>query len=289
MTNARQRDRAPVSEHTVRIQGPGPAPGGHPEVDRYLRHFVSLLEANLDVPAHPVQALDLACGGGAGTLALLKLLPAGSRVVALSNDRVELRRFLDGLPAELRGRVYPRKERRDRLPFALNVFDLVWGSLAGERLEPFRPALRQALRVLRPGGQLLIATPLKSTFVELAHAIGPFIGEHRSHPAFPTLMSESPQLLDADGWLSNLRRCGAVDLDVERDSLEVTVAPPLSSQRLFARYLLPLWVGDDPPTQATCAGLLDHAVTEPLKLRIHLGCIRVRRGQVDIEDSLSGP
>lgn len=256
-------------------------------VARYCAAFTTLLERHLEVPTRPVQALDLACGPGTATLPLCRKLPSGSRVVALSADRVELHRLHDSIPPELAGAIYPRKERRDRLPFALGVFDLVWASLAGERLEPFRPILRQALRVLRPGGQLLVATPLKSTFVELARAIGPFLTAHRDSASFQVLMSES-LLLDAEGWSTSLRRSGAVDVAVDEETLELTIPPPLSSQLLFVRYLMPLWVGEDPATQTDALALLDQAVLQPLSVRVRLACVRGRRGQSEVEESRSG-
>ena len=69
------------------------------------------------------------------------------------------------------------KEHRDRLPFANGVFDLVWATLPREQLKPARGVLRQALRVLRPGGQLLITAPLVATFAELCAAMSPALVE----------------------------------------------------------------------------------------------------------------
>ncbi len=244
----------------------------------YQSHFVALLARHLRVTSHPIHALDLACGAGLPTLTLIEHLPAGSRVIALGDDRSDLKLFHDELSAEQKRVIFPRKERRDRLPFAAGVFNLVWAALPSRPLDPLRAVLRQALRVLRPGGQLLISAPLRATFAELANAIGSSIRGHRDHEAYSSLLSEPPQLLGSDDWRQALGRSGAVEVEITRDTVGLVIATPLSGQPVFSQCLLPLWLGDDPTHQAKALRLLDQAVTEPLEVTIHTGCIRASRG-----------
>lgn len=278
-------DETQQPETTVRVVKSGPMVAlSDDPVERYQHHFVHLIQRNLHDYDHPVLALDLACGIGLPTLTLYPTLPEGSRVVALGDDRADLKLFHDQIPKNLRHLIFPRKERRERLPFATDIFDIVWASLPSEQPDPLRGILRQALRVLRPGGQLAIAAPLRATFAELANAISPSLQGHSDNEVFSALLSEPPQLLGSDDWKDNLQKCGAMEIQVIRDTIEMNIPPPVSSQLLFSRYLLPLWLGDDPSMQARALRLLDEAVTDPLAITIHVGCILSRRGLSEIAD-----
>jgi SAM-dependent methyltransferase len=281
--------KAPHGGTSVRVSQSGPLHELTDDpVERYQYHFAHLIERNLEVLDHPMHALDLACGVGMPALTLIERLPAESRIVALGDDRSDLRRFHDKLNTEQKRVIFPRKERRDRLPFAANIFDVVWAALPSEQFDPVRAVLRQALRVLRPGGQLLFSAPLRATFAELANAIGSSVEDHRDDEAYSALLSQPPQLLGSDDWAEALRRCGAIEIEVIRDKVELIIATPLSSQPLFTQYLLPLWLGDDPTVQAKALRLLDEAVAAPLGVTIHVGCILARRGLSEmIEDSIT--
>jgi SAM-dependent methyltransferase len=281
-------DEPPRKESTVRIvkselmQGLADDP-----VERYQHHFIHTIERHLDPFDRPVTALDLACGTGASTLALFQRLPPGSRVVGISEERTELKLFHEQLSRQQRRVVFPRKEKRDRMPFAANVFDVAWAALSREQLRPTRPTVRAALRVLRPGGLLLLAVPLRDAFGKLLKAIGPGLTGHEDNPAFGALMAEPPDLMGADAWYADMQRCGAVEVEVHTDTIETRLTLPLSRQALFTRHLLPVWLGADDTLQAHALRLLDETVKDPLTVEVRIGCIRGRRGMSDIEDSLT--
>src|SRR5262249_28519813 len=141
-------------------------------------------------------------------------LPAGSRIIGICNDREQL----DVLHARLtatpnRCIVYPRYEAPDRLPFADAVFDRVWAGLATTTLEPVRPALRQGLRVLRPGGQLIIVAPLRDTLMDLIRIAGKFMTNYEDSLRMRPLAFDHARALDRAGWEDALRRSGAIELD----------------------------------------------------------------------------
>ncbi|MEE8408027.1 MAG: class I SAM-dependent methyltransferase [Myxococcota bacterium] len=261
--------------------------GTEPEdpVERYEYHFLQLIERNLDVPNEALTALDMTAGNGFSTFTLWPRLPEGSRIIALSDDRTKLSIFHEQLDHSLRNVIFPRKERCDRLPFAIGVFDLVWASLATVTLEPLRPTLRQALRVLRPGGQILVSAPLRDTFIELSSAIANALDAHGAQSVFPSLPSVPPELLDLEGLEKTLIRCGAINVETFRASVEITLVPPLSSQRLFSHYLLPIWIGDDPTLQARVLRILDDNLPEPITLTAHIGCVVGRRGVSEIDET----
>lgn len=254
-------------------------------VDRYQHHFIHLIERNLETTGTSMLALDLACGVGMSALTLFAKLPQGSRLIAISDERPELKIFHEQISPAQRRQIFIRKEKADRLPFAVNLFDVVWAALPSQPLQPLRPILRQALRVLRPGGQLLLAVPLRATFAELARAIGTSLEPYKRDESYAALLSQPPQLLGEDGWRENLQRCGAIEIDVLRDTVQITIMPPLSSQPLFSRFLLPLWLGDDLTLQAKAQQLLDRAVTTGLDVTLHVACVRARRGLSEIENS----
>lgn len=270
---------AVVIDRTARIVRAGPLQElSDDPIDRYSHHFIHVIERHLDAFERPVTALDLAAGTGMPSLSLLPKLPEGSRIIALSEDRAELKLFHEQVPRALAQSIYPRKEKRDHLPFAQGVFDVAWAALTREQFPTARLFFGPALRVLRKDAALLLATPLRPTFAELVTAIGPSLVGHEDDPAFAALVAAPPELLAAPSWAAELSRCGAVAVEVTEDSIETQLSPPLSRQPLFTRHLLPVWLGGNAALQEQALCLLDLTVREPIRALIHIGCIRGRRG-----------
>lgn len=110
-------------------------------------------------------ALDIGCGRGAVTVALAERLPNGHvtgidlwRTIDQSgNNTAATRRNL-----ELNGvadRVSLATADMTKLPFPDNAFDVVTASLSIHNVKPAEgraAAVREAIRVLKPGGRLLI-------------------------------------------------------------------------------------------------------------------------------------
>lgn len=246
-------------------------------VERYARHFVEFLLESIEIPSHPVRALDLACGTGYGTLPILEALPEGSTVVALSDDRFRLKEFHQVLRPELRRKIFPRKENLERLPFAKSTFDMVWGCYPTGLPEQIKPVLLQGLRVLRPGGQLALCVPLRGSFLELMQALSSAASADSSH-TIQRLVADTTHLSDADEWSKLLIQCGG-KAEIETKRLEITVETPASKDRLIAHHLRAMWLGGSGSTEIE--PLLDAAIKEPLSVTVHLGCIRAERGALD--------
>jgi ubiquinone/menaquinone biosynthesis C-methylase UbiE len=113
------------------------------------------------------QLLDLGCGRGAVLIAAARRLPQGRAVGAdrwtsdQSGNRPEVT-LANAAAAGVADRVEVHTADMIALPFADGSFDVVTSALAIHNIRNPRGrylALDEAMRVLRPGGQLLVADP----------------------------------------------------------------------------------------------------------------------------------
>jgi ubiquinone/menaquinone biosynthesis C-methylase UbiE len=113
------------------------------------------------------QLLDLGCGRGAVLIAAAKRLPAGRATGAdrwtgdQSGNRPEAT-LANAAAAGVADRVAVRTADMTALPFADGAFDVVTSAMAIHNIPSAQGRYRavdEAMRVLRPGGQLLVADP----------------------------------------------------------------------------------------------------------------------------------
>lgn len=105
--------------------------------------------------------LDLGAGTGNVSVALLK---AGRQVTALDLSRAMLEKLRSKVPNECRDRLTIQEQNAEHLPqWCDETFDGVTVLLACYAMATPARALREALRLLRPGGELIITEP-KRTF-----------------------------------------------------------------------------------------------------------------------------
>lgn len=243
-------------------------------MSRYGSRIVELMLERFPRLSAPVRALDLNCGTGFATLPVIARLPPGSTVVVVGDDRFSLKQFHQKLEPGMRRWVFPRKDNIHRLPIADATMDLVWGVFPTRVPVPARSFLRHAVRVLRPGGELILCLPLHGTFLNMLEAISR-VAPERTELSLPRLLAESQQLMSYDEWTKLVSAAGAENLEAKRVTFTIPAEPPLSSDRLIARHLRGLWLTEIGVRDVDA--LLDRAVVEPIDVVVHVGVLRARR------------
>ncbi|MEN9872451.1 MAG: hypothetical protein RL450_386 [Actinomycetota bacterium] len=136
-------------------------------------------------PKSGERILDIAAGTGTSSMALLK---PGVSVVAAD--------FSKGMLEEGKKR-YPELEfafaDAMKLPFKAEEFDVVTMSFGLRNVQDHRVALTEFLKVLKPGGRLVICE-----FSKVSGVFGPFYRLYLKHilPKFSALFSKSPEAYD---------------------------------------------------------------------------------------------
>lgn len=213
-------------------------------------------------------------------------LPAGSRVVGICDDRAQL----DAVHTKLAGarpHIFPRHESPDKLPFADQVFDRVWAGLASTSLEPIRPVLRQAFRVLKVDGQLIIVALLRDTLMDLMRIASQFMNDHEDSLRMRPLVLEHARALDKAGWDDAVRKSGGVDVDISSHHFEIEVAAPIADDPVFGESIVPMWLGSDATTNRETLQFMSGFVKEPFILPITMVRVVCKRGAETPEEAVS--
>ncbi|GIE85570.1 class I SAM-dependent methyltransferase [Actinoplanes regularis] len=165
--------------------------------------------------------LDLGCGRGAVLVAAARRLPQGRAVgvdlwsADQSGNRPEAT-LANAAAAGVANRVDVRSADMTALPFPDNSFDIVTSAMAIHNISSAagrHRALAEAIRVLRPGGQLLIADP------------APFVRKYAAH-----LRQGTPRALGPGYWYSGPWLAVSLLHIINQDTLEHDQpAPPIDA------------------------------------------------------------
>lgn len=121
-----------------------------------LADHIASITAWLPVATAPRRIVDLGCGTGTGTFALLERFPE-AEVIAVDASPHHLRRLRDRAASEgVAGRVHPVEADLDGAWPDLGAPDLVWASASLHHLADPGRTLRQVHDALAPGGLLAV-------------------------------------------------------------------------------------------------------------------------------------
>ncbi len=192
-----------------------------------------LLRSLLDISAKPERILDLGAGTGRGSAALAKAFPR-AKIVAVDLAVPMLRNARRR--AGILGRSFVRVAGdAQALPFADGAFDALYSNLCIQWISDPRPLFAELLRVLQPGGALLLSSFGPDTLRELRTAWAMADGVHPHVSRFldmhdlgdaalaagvrdPVLSSERVTMTypDVHALLRELKGLGATNADNER-------------------------------------------------------------------------
>ena len=191
--------------------------GSIPETyDRYLgpllfEPYARDLAARLAALA-PARVLETAAGTGVATRALARALPAGAAIVATDLNRP----MLDLAAARMEtAEVTWQQADALALPFGDGAFDAVACQFGAMFFPDKAAAYREARRVLRRGGRLVLSVWDRIESNELAHVVdGAVAAQFPEDP--PRFLARVPYgYHDADAIIDELRAAGFVEVAVE--------------------------------------------------------------------------
>lgn len=164
------------------------------------------------------EILDIACGTGDFSIAIARAMAPGSRVTGLDLSEGMLAMMRSKLAAAgLEGRVACTQGDSEALPYAGGSFNCVTIAFGIRNFEHRETALREILRVLKPGGKLVIlelSVPTNPVirwcynlyFTRILPLIGGKIsGDKAAYRYLPASVLNFPA---KEEWMATMRACG---------------------------------------------------------------------------------
>jgi ubiquinone/menaquinone biosynthesis C-methylase UbiE len=176
--------------------------------------------------------LELGCATGALTMQIAHRLDDESRVVALegSNALLELARARARDDSVGRRAFFRSHAPGLKLPFAEETFDTVLANVDLGELPEIGTTVRDLARVTRPGGQVVIATPLRGTWLEFLDIFREVLVQAERLKAIDALAIYIDHMPEADTVASYMETAGLVDVDIELQRWELVFR---SARELF--------------------------------------------------------
>ncbi len=172
-------------------------------------------------PGPRAAVLEIGCASGAMTAELVRRVDRHTRIVALdaSTALVELARARVITEEHAGRRVFFRvHDPAARLPFAEETFDLLTACLPVGDLPDPAAAVADWARVVKPGGEVLVATPLRGTWAEPLDIFREVLVRTRRTNELGALDAHIGALPEADTVVRHLEaaKLGPVDVELRR-------------------------------------------------------------------------
>ena len=248
-------------------------------VPRYNALFGRMLLAEIP-QGERRQVLDVGCGTGYPALEVLRRLGDGGRVIAIDSHGALVDLARRRALAETGRRIFFKVESPEALTFGDDVFDLVIGNLVLAGHPQPELALSEMLRVLSPGGTLVLTHALEGTFEEINDAFRE-LALKRDDSALLSRVDRigarypSPSTLEAV-----LRNAGFEDVQVKTEEFQIPFA---SAAQIFADPAIRFnalpewrWVAGFEAASEEVLGLVERTLDTyfgggPLSLRVRGG------------------
>jgi ubiquinone/menaquinone biosynthesis C-methylase UbiE len=256
----------------------------------WSQRFGKMLLRDLVLPPKAM-VLDVACGTGYPSLEILRKMDDQGRIIAIdaSSPMLDAARIKAG---SLSGkRIFFRSESAvPRLSFADDVYDLVVCNAGLQEFEDPESAIREFVRVCKPGGRVIVTLPLAGTWQEFFDLFREVLVKQDRQEAIDRLdayLTRFPPVDQLSGWLED---AGLVDTHV--DSEVFTLLFKSSREFFFAPLIeygpLSEWkriAGKGQEMQAVfweCKNAIDAYFTgSSFAVSVFAGCARGRKEMVD--------
>jgi ubiquinone/menaquinone biosynthesis C-methylase UbiE len=162
--------------------------------------------------------LEMGCAGGTLTAQIAPRLDGESRIVAVDASPALLDLARSRLTADqpLGRRAFFRAQPvATKLPFAEETFETVLANVALDELADPATTLADYARVARPGGQVVIATPLRGTWQELLDLYREVLVASGQSKALAALDAYIDSIPDAEQVARFLEGAGLAEVDIE--------------------------------------------------------------------------
>jgi ubiquinone/menaquinone biosynthesis C-methylase UbiE len=253
---------------------------------RYARVFGELVVRAVALP-QSAAVLDVACRTGVLAAEILRSMPDAT-VMALDSDEA----FLDATRARAadedgRRLFVGRQDDLVHLAFSDAAFTNVVGSLVDRATNDRQALFSEALRVLRPGGQLVLSQPLRGSFMELLDMLREVATKYDIAALGERVEQYAQSLPSAEQWAREAEDCGFVDAAVDDDSLVLgytSGAEVLNDPALhFATLPECQWCAEAAPDAMAVLYQVQHAIDvyfrgRVFEITVHAGCLSARRG-----------
>jgi len=178
--------------------------------------LADLLTAGLTLVPR-AHVLQMGCGFGTTTAEVLHMMDADSRLIVVESSTPLIERARSGLDVESLGRriFFRAHPQGDKLPFAENGFDRVLANLVLPDQASPADRVAELVRVIKPGGELRLATPLAGTWREFLDVYSDVLVRLRKHEMAEALAAYRNTFAEPEALATQLEAAGIGQVTVE--------------------------------------------------------------------------